>query len=181
MNIVKLSDKWVSLDNVEEEWKSLDFDPTYLISNTGKVYSSKSNVVMKTRLDRYGYSRLSIWVDKNIKTYCIHKLVATYFIPNLHNLETVNHKDGNKQNNSITNLEWLSSPDNVKHAYKNGISNSTGESNPACKLTESKVIQIKLLLKQGMAQPKIQNYFPDISLSAINKINTGRTWKHIKI
>jgi hypothetical protein len=62
-------------------------------------------------------------LSKNHKQRCclIHRLVAETFIPNPNNLLEVNHKDGNKQNNDVTNLEWCTRLENIRHIYKNGL------------------------------------------------------------
>lgn len=113
-----------------EIWKDIkDFEGQYQISNCGKVRSldrfvfckskNKPNKIngceLKPRFDKYGY--LIVNLKKHGKSYIkkIHRLVAEEFIENTYNLDTVNHKDGNKLNNDISNLEWLTNADNSRH------------------------------------------------------------------
>lgn len=115
----------------QEKWKDVKgYEGLYQVSNLGRVRS----------LDHYasnGYTDilykgkiLTAWLDsrkyylmvtmKN-KNYLIHRLVAQAFIPNPDNLPEVNHKDGNKANNCVDNLEWCTSKQNKEHAYKTGL------------------------------------------------------------
>ena len=79
--------------------------------------------MLKQRPDYHGYPVVHIKEGKKkFNSSClVHRLIATAFIPNPNNLPEVNHKDGNKSNNSINNLEWCSRGDNVRHAYKTGL------------------------------------------------------------
>ena len=93
------------------------------------------------------------------KLFRVHRLVAMAFLPNPNNLPQVNHKDGNKQNNSVDNLEWCEQSDNMKHAYKNGLQIPSENQRKAIintnKLKQKKVCQIK--------DGKIINTFSGIS------------------
>lgn len=100
--------------------------PRFLISETGEVFNQKGKKI-KTSVNKYGYERLSAIVgsrtDKTRKcvNLKVHRMVAETFIPNPMNLPTVNHKDGNKLNNHVENLEWLSVGDNLRDGLKKGI------------------------------------------------------------
>ncbi len=87
--------------------------------DTGVVYNT--NRALKVREDRYGYLRLNLIIDGNHKTVHVHTLVAELFIPNVENKFQINHKDGNKQNNSVDNLEWCTAKENVIHARETGL------------------------------------------------------------
>lgn len=78
-----------------------------------------------------GYYRITLAVEGKRKQAYIHRLIATHFIDNPNNLPQVNHKDGNKLNNSMDNLEWVTVQENTIHAYKNGLINHiAGENHP---------------------------------------------------
>ncbi|MEK4132027.1 NUMOD4 domain-containing protein [Solibacillus sp. FSL W8-0474] len=112
-----------------EVWKDVaGYENLYMVSDTGRVFSKKSGVVLKTPLDRYGYQKVSLYSNKKYKYTTVHRLVAKAFIPNPDNKETVNHKDGNKTNNHVSNLEWATSGENTRHAHKNGLIDYTGDS-----------------------------------------------------
>jgi hypothetical protein len=108
-----------------EQWKAIaDSNGEYHISDHGRVKSYKSGkeLVLKPGSSGNGYPAVFIHVfDKKPKFEKIHKLVALAFIPNLENKPQVNHKDGNKLNNHIDNLEWSTRKENVNHAWKTGL------------------------------------------------------------
>lgn len=89
----------------------------YYISKDGRVFKE-----IKGREVSGGYLSVHLFNGKDFK---IHRLVAKTFIPNPNNLPQVNHIDGNKKNNSVDNLEWVSRSGNVRHAYDTGLINST--------------------------------------------------------
>lgn len=99
--------------------KPLKEDSDYLIYSDGRLYSKKANRFLTGKIDNVGYQvyRLAIkneLTGKMGKMLYAHRLVAEYFIPNPNNLPYVHHKDGNKLNNNIDNLEWVTASDNYK-------------------------------------------------------------------
>ena len=91
-----------------------DIDDYYQIYSDGRVFSKKRNKFQTPHVNMFGYLVVKVH-NKNIP---IHRLLATHFIDNPNNLETVNHKDKNKLNNNLENLEWCSRVDNVKHGLQ---------------------------------------------------------------
>ena len=108
-----------------EIWKDIkDYEGLYQVSNYGRVRSlkyRKTNIshIMSPACDSNGYLGLYLYKDKNRKRFQIHRLVAEYFIPNPYNLSQVNHKDENKLNNTVENLEWCDSKYNVNFGSRN--------------------------------------------------------------
>ena len=99
------------------------FESIYKITDTGKVFSIKSNRFIGSNL-KDGYSLVIL--RKNNKSYAktIHRIVALHFLPNPNFFPEVNHIDGNKHNNNINNLEWVTTSQNVKHAFDTGLANN---------------------------------------------------------
>lgn len=96
-------------------WKPIKgFENRYLISNDGNVFSIKHNKNIKQEIRRNYYS-VQLFNGKQYKHYSIHRLVASNFIPNPNNFPYVNHKDENKLNNHVSNLEWCTASYNVKY------------------------------------------------------------------
>lgn len=119
----------------EEIWKDVvNFEDYYEVSNLGQIRRKKgittykdgrianfSQTILKQGLNQKGYP--IVYLSKNSKqfTLTVHRLVAKSFILNNNNLPQVNHKDCNKLNNTIENLEWISNVENMRHAFDNGI------------------------------------------------------------
>lgn len=104
-----------------EIWESVKQYPNYEVSTHGRVRNKKTGNVLVTTDDSRGYPALGFWANGKGHTKNVHRLVAETFIPNSEGKRTVNHKDGNKRNNHISNLEWSTSSENLKHAYDNGL------------------------------------------------------------
>lgn len=106
----------------DEEWKELENYSNYLISNKGRVWSKRKCVIMKTYEQNSGYLMLNIVNDEGCsKKWLLHRLIASTFIPNRENKPYINHKDGNKYNNAITNLKWATCSENILHARRTGL------------------------------------------------------------
>jgi hypothetical protein len=90
----------------------------YRITDNGELHNPKKR--MKTYRLKCGYDAIILTFNKKRKHFLIHRLVATYFISNPDNKKEVNHKDCNKLNNNVCNLEWVTSSENQKHAVANG-------------------------------------------------------------
>ena len=95
----------MSYDN--EIWKDIKgYEGLYQVSNLGRVKNKRRNRLLKLRLERNGYLRVSLYKNSKVSCKFVHRLVAQNFIPNPNNLEYVNHKDEDKSNNDASNLEW---------------------------------------------------------------------------
>lgn len=93
----------------------------YYIYDNGDVLNTSTNKMLKGSIGEHGYKYYRLSKNNKKKMFYAHRLVAEMFIENPNNLLIVNHKDGNKLNNNIDNLEWVSQTDNMKHAYKTNL------------------------------------------------------------
>lgn len=106
-----------------EEWKTLVYDRVeysmFEVSNTGQIRNVSTGNVLRQELAINGYYRIRHikLEDGTKKNFRVHRAVACTFIPNPDNKTDVNHIDGNKLNNNVNNLEWLSHSDNISHSY----------------------------------------------------------------
>lgn len=146
----------------------------YIIYSDGRVYSNKTDRFLKqTERNKY------LFVSLNGKTLRIHRLVAQAFIPNPERKPQVNHKDGNTRNNHVDNLEWATSQENVRHSWKNGLSENSrlsGENSPFSKLSLKQVKEIKkkYIRKEYGSGVLAKEY--GVSNMAILRIIRGETW-----
>lgn len=122
-----------------EIWKTVKNYPYYKVSNYGRVKSidritidvngrktRRKGVLLKFSKNHKGYFMCVVYDGKiKRKHYSVHRLVAENFIENTDKTLQVNHKDGNKENNHVDNLEWISCKDNINHAWKNGLCENT--------------------------------------------------------
>lgn len=132
LNIDKIKSEIIIIQNLEDEvWEQLPYDNEVFISNKGRIktidrYIDRSNntkMFVKGKLmalgqDKDGYWRCSINIANIASWYSVHRLVAETFIPNPQNKPQVNHIDGNKQNNNVENLEWVTLGENRRHDIK---------------------------------------------------------------
>ena len=109
-----------------EHWKVIpDTDGMYYISSHGRVYSTKRNILLKQIPNRRGYLQVTLYKKGKSKTSLVHRLVAQAFIHQPYKEQnTVNHIDGDKTNNHIDNLEWVTLQENIDHAFKSGLHGS---------------------------------------------------------
>lgn len=106
----------------QEIWKDVEGFQGYKISNLGRVksYHNNTTIIRKSNIV-VGYKHLMLSKNKKKYNFYIHRLVAEAFIPNPENKPEINHIDGNKLNNNISNLEWCTRKENCQHAWKTGL------------------------------------------------------------
>lgn len=115
---------------MQEIWKDIDnFENIYQISNLGRIKNLKFNRILKSVLSKHPkpYPTIGLY-KKNARKYTnLHVLIAKAFIPNPHNKPFVNHIDGDKTNNKLENLEWVTCKENIDHAYAIGLCDNIPE------------------------------------------------------
>lgn len=190
---------------IDEIWKPIEENPVYLVSNYGRVrtidhpvwcrvnnsYSiRKGRFCTPTNNNSKRYWRVGVQINNRQKHLAIHRLVAKAFIPNPDNLPQINHIDGDKNNNKVSNLEWCNNGYNQSHAWRNSLKDVTkmSEHSSFRKLTVEQVRFIKEEYskvdtsirgnKMNFAR-KMQTKFNLKSVSTILWIVNGGTNKHI--
>ena len=150
--------------------------PNYKIYNNGKIeklspMARKGGVFMTPSFSVNGYHRVSLMNNGKSKTFMLHRLIAEHFIDGkTKNKKYINHKDGNKINNSLENLEWCTMSFNTRHAYLNGLSKKKG------KLTISSVRTIR---ESKLSYRKLADHFK-VSHTAIKKIKKDISYKWLE-
>ena len=175
-----------------EQWEKIKGYDYYWISDLGNVKSETRIVrkanglqqkvqsrLMKPKISKLGYYRIGL-VDNygNQKFYQLHRLVLITF-KGLHELKNqVNHINGNKADNSLNNLEWVTCSENQKHAHLIGLKSQKGENHAQSRLTELDVLQIRESLEKGVKQKILAEKY-GVQRSYISEIKIRRVWSHI--
>lgn len=167
------------------EWRDISgYEGVYQISNAGKVKRIKPEhntfvgKILKPGIDTDGYEHVILGNLGIRRTLKVHRLVATVFIRPPQPGEQVNHKDGNRRNNTVTNLEWLTLQENIDHKVHVLKTQLRGEGIGISKLTEEKVRKIREMLPLYSQQFIADTY--GVSQPAIGAIKRNKTWAHVK-
>jgi len=176
------------MDN--EIWKYIDgYEGSYEVSTHGNIRSYLYTGISKNKRDEpinltpvptnIGYMKIGLSKDGEQSYPSIHRLVAEAFIPNPENKRTVNHKDGDKKNNHVLNLEWATYSENIQHSVKHGLQGHSRGERSATKLTKNDVIDIRELAKTGKYTHKEIGQRFGISRRYAGEIINKRKWAHI--
>ena len=160
-----------------EIWKTIqDYGGLYQVSNTGKVRDLKNHIKSVYKNNK-GYVCLSLYYNRKTYHPTVHRLVAKAFIPNPNNYEQVNHKDCNKENNSVENLEWC----NQRYNYNEGMKTfqySKNEEHYFAKLKNSDIPIIYELYKLGFTRVTVAKIF-SINPSSLEAIEKGISYREL--
>lgn len=173
---------------IDEIWvpiKIKELEDYYEISSCGRIRNKYTNKILKQSIDKQGYSHISLARKKKkplrYKQFSVHRLVAIHFIPNPNPevLTTVNHKDFNKSNNCVDNLEWMSMEDNIHHAAINGkYKAKLGEENPTSKYKSKDIEIVCQMLEDGYSNKHIFKV-TGVPTNEIGGVKRREIWKHI--
>lgn len=154
------------------------YENKYLISSYGRVWSIRSKKWLKYSVPSNGYAQVGLSLNNKRTSYMIHRLVAKTFLQKPTNKDYVNHIDGNKLNNRVNNLEWVTRSENEKHAFANKLKIPTrGELSGQSKLTWEQVKIIRQMYnKQHYSTRHIAKIF-NVGKSTIQSITSNHTWK----
>lgn len=160
-----------------EIWKQIpDYENLYEASNLGRIKSLRTGQVMRPSTSG-AYQHVSLWKNKKLKYHKVHRLVLAAFKGKSSLI--CNHKDFDKHNNKLDNLEYVTASQNAKHAIQGGRRSALkGEDHSNAKLTEKQVKKIKQLLVSGVSCSEIGKLF-NTKPNTITCIKTGRSWKHV--
>lgn len=160
------------------EYRKLANYSKYRIYPDGRIYSEFINRFIKATKDSYGYLHNTLVDDfGNRKTIKNHILVASAFIPRIAFKPEVNHKDFNKQNNNVNNLEWCDRSYNVKYNYSHRENKRAPSLSP---LTEEQVVLIPEMMNNGFSIKFIAELLR-VGHVTIRKIITHKTWKFLHL
>jgi len=164
-----------------EIWKEIMSYPDYKISNKGRVLSYKRNKegkILKGGLAGNGYLTVILCDGVSNKRFYNHRLVGDHFIDNELKKPQINHKNGDKLNNTVENLEWCTAKENLKHARFNGLNNLKGQLANNSKLNDEDVLSIKKIYKKGFLSQKSIAKKYNVSQANISKIINNKSFNY---
>lgn len=167
---------------MEETWKIIAEFPKYEVSTFGRIKNIQTGRIRKPQLNRDGYFYMHLMIT-NVKTRNIkvHRMVADTFLPKIDGKRFVDHIDGVKTNNSLSNLRWCSFQENIDFAWELGTYNNRGENHGMSKLKINDVIDIKIMQKAGVYTGRFISDIFGVNECCISDIKQGRTWMHVNI
>ena len=164
---------------MEEIWKRIqDYGGLYEVSNLGRVRDLKGKLKPMYKNNK-GYYCMSLYYNKKSYHPTIHRLVATYFIPNVNNYPQINHIDCDKSNNKVINLEWC----NQRYNYDEGMKNflySKNENHLWAKLKNTDIPMIYKLYELGFTRVTVSRIF-NINPSSLEAIEKGISYRELGI
>ena len=174
---------------MSEIWKDIiGYEGLYQISNFGRVkslakpcgFTNLPEMIRRTKVKPNGYEIIILSKNNQKKTFHIHRLVAMAFLNDYSDKLDVNHKDGNKLNNKLTNLEMCTHSENIRHAYTTGLMKAaSGEKSGRSKLTRQMVLDIRNAFELYHNYSKVGNLF-NVNSGTIHAIINGITWREVK-
>lgn len=140
----------------KEEYRDVvGLEDYFQISNLGNVFSKRSNRILKQSTSGAGYKVFTAKVNGISLNESVHRMVAMAFLPNELNKPYVNHKDGCKTNNMLSNLEWVTASENSAHALSTGLRNRKLTADQVREIRTSKLSQRKLGEIYGIDQANV--------------------------
>jgi hypothetical protein len=172
------------------KWKNIPSVPLYECTSCGKIRRKVTIVAFGKNQRKAGGKMLSPKtktngyqeVNLNNKSKYVHRLVAEAWIGKIPPKMTVNHKDGDKTNNAISNLEIVTYAENSKHGYENGLIKPPvmkGENHPRVKTNAAEVIKIRKEHQNHKSIKQLLQDYPNLSKGSLTKIVYRQCWKHI--
>jgi hypothetical protein len=163
-----------------EEWRKIkDFNGHYSVSSFGRVRrevagkSTKIGRFLKHRVRPDGYNEVHLSFKKKSKLIYVQRLVAVCFMGIKDKGYEINHKDGNKSNNRLENLEYVTRKDNIIHAIRNGLRNNCS------KLTKEEALEIRRLMLLGRYKQQEVALMFKTTQSNVSRIVNRKHWKHL--
>lgn len=159
--------------------KEFPLNKNYLVTECGKVWSKYTGRYLKGEVSNKGYLRVTLSSNGESSKVAVHRMVAMTYLPNPKDKPQVNHKDSNRLNNNVSNLEWCTSSENNKHAYDIGYNEAKkgSEANGAI-LEESQVLDIYHKMLKGVSLKQLHEE-TGIDKPTLGHIKRRSTWSHL--
>lgn len=150
------------------------------INIEGECFSTLTGNKYKPYVDKDGYFRVKVWDGQKLRGCYVHRAIALVFLPNNDPTKTqVNHKDSNRKNNHISNLEWVSPKENHTHGVVFGNIKNKGEDSPVSVYTDEQIVRVCKLLEDNLLSQVDIARLEEVNTSVVNGIKAGTSWQHI--
>lgn len=164
------------IENYEEEWRVCEGSSITEVSNLGRIRNAVTKRIRKPSINDSGYLVCGLVLDTGEKkTARVHRLIASAFLPAGSAKREVNHIDGNKQNNRLDNLEWVTSKENKKHAWDNGLYSCSGENHGQAVHTEEQIREVCEMLSIEPSNKLIADKL-GVPVHTVASVRSGKIW-----
>lgn len=160
-----------------EMWRPISGLP-YYVSDLGHVRHAYSGHILRPDPNPKGYAKVDLYMDGRRWKAFIHRLVLAAFLGPCPPGHETNHINGLKDDNRLSNLEWVTSSRNSQHAKEIGLFNQDGSRNFAAKLTEAEAIHIRTLAGRGMRHAEIAGKY-GVARRTISDLVARKTWREV--
>ena len=162
-----------------KEWRPVPGFDLYVCNKMGDIKNKKTGHVLSKSLNRSGYAKVQLYNNRVKKSLAVHTIIANVFLGERLPGNQVNHKDGDKTNAQLSNLEYVTPAENMQHAAATGLlSPPIGERNGMSKIKEEDIPKIIEYLAEGiLSQEEIAAMF-NVSRTTISHIKLSVNWKH---
>lgn len=159
---------------VNEKWAVIkEASSLYSISNHGRIFSIKRKIIRKVQIDKDGYYRVTL---HHHHSFFIHRLIGRYFVKGFKKTLQINHKNGDKKDNRLGNLEWITQRENLLHAQKNHLI-LRGDNHGRSKLKEREIFEIRALSGKKTHIEIAKKY--KVCKATVTRVINKRTWKFL--
>ncbi len=169
------------LKKIATTYNGKEITESILVTEHGEVYRVKDGepIAIAQHVDKIGYPKVQLVVKGKRKTVMVHRLLAQTFLDNPDNKETVNHKDSNRSNNNISNLEWNTYSENNKHAYDHGLQvKKIGEQVHNSSLTNEQALEMYNKMLSGSTARELSNEF-GLDVSVLTQLGRKASYREL--
>lgn len=167
----------------DERWETIEEFPNYMISTESRVMNKTTLKLISTHYNkRFKHRAIRLWNNGKTRILKLYRLKAIAFIPNPENKPQVNHIDGNRMNEDLSNMEWMSASENMKHSYDTGLCKGffkKGLDSQNLKLSKDDVLLLRQWKKSGFYDfQKIGRVF-NVCNQYADRVANGKVAKYV--
>jgi hypothetical protein len=160
-----------------ETWRTIPAFKRYEASDLGRIRRKEDGMIVAQRTNKHGYVNVNLRIRKGFrKTAILSRAVYSAFNGPIPAGLAVNHIDGNKSNNVLSNLEAITNSENARHAYRIGLRSNAGENNPRAKFTADQIKSIRAGKRRPGYVTSVANEY-GVTDTTVSRILNGKHWK----